>query len=279
MKLHRTMVKAEVARERSKVLSESSWSGTNLAVKVIVLLLYLFILSMMISYNEVMSASFLVFALLGAYVLFIPATLHGCIAGERESRSLDILLTAPVSTQEVVMSKLARAIIPMTWLALALGIPGLVLAIIAEVNGSRYHEEGLFNFVVGFVYVLVAGGAISCLVTYISSRAKTTAAALMSTVGVFFIGLIVYPVIFGMFAMVSGDLSDSMFWFLGHPFVMLGALYGDMDDHLMWMFFSVLLMVMGSIGLVAMASQHLKSEYHEGTGLRRQEEEGSPKEV
>ncbi len=266
------MMRAEIARERSKVLSGTSWSGANLVAKIIVMLIYLFIVIQIIRYHDVIEPAYLVFALMGAYFVFIPATLHGSIAGERESRSLDMLLAAPVTAQQVVLGKLARAIVPITWLALALGVPGLILAFTHEISSHQPFCAYVGPFIVGFLYALLTAATLACLVTYISSRAKTTAAALMATIGVIFVGLFVYPAVVGIFTMgMMGTTTE--FFFVLHPFVVVSQLFFNIAEGSIWMVISSLAFLVGSVALIGFATQSVSAEYREGKGMSQKREE------
>ena len=70
------------------------------------------------------------FLFMAGAVFFSPLTLSGIIAGERESRSLELLLAAPVTMRQILGGKLLR-VLPLNLAMLSLSLGGILTSLAA----------------------------------------------------------------------------------------------------------------------------------------------------
>jgi hypothetical protein len=112
----------EIQRYRRRYLSFSGVHAVNSAVLALALLCYAGVVLLVCNFRGALSGIALIAAQTGLFVLFAPGMLYGTIAGERERRSWDLLLVAPISKAQIVMGKLIGARGSAT--ATSAGVPG-----------------------------------------------------------------------------------------------------------------------------------------------------------
>lgn len=122
-------------------------------------------------------------------VVFSPLQLSTMIAGERESRSLEMLLAAPVSSREILVGKVLRALpvnIGLFTVSVCALITNLLLSLIPQNTGMPVGPPEWTFWVAVVTTGSVAVMAAHAVVVWISTRTRTrTAAALGSLVGLF----------------------------------------------------------------------------------------------
>src|SRR5437868_1944057 len=96
----------EFKRSVRRFFGVSKHSSVNAVVLVISCLLYGLLLLVTISNRSGMSPLIIIWVQTFIFCFVIPANLHGAIAGERERRSWDFLLVAPISNLQIVVGKL-----------------------------------------------------------------------------------------------------------------------------------------------------------------------------
>lgn len=221
---------AEMQREKNKALAEHNWRGGQLAARILLGVIYLSILAMLLYWIEIVEPVYLMYVLLMLETIMIPAALHGTIAGDREKRSFDMLLVAPLSAGQIVVGKFSRGFVTIMGLALAIGLPALVVQIVKLFNGSNANNfntnierNGFVGFVVSFVFCVAAGLAMGSMTIWISSKTRSNSAAMLSTIGALFLVLIVAPFIAAIMETFAPTLSE--FIVQMNPFVGLASAY------------------------------------------------------
>lgn len=178
----------------------------------------LMLLSMTMPY---FGAESMIFIEAGLLTLLIPAMTHGSIAGERERRTWDVLMTAPVSRGQVVVGKFMGAAsgILLIW--------GLfwVPTILAYINGLTSSNSvfmvqqtlPFWSIVLCQLDVLLYAFSLAAFCVLISSRCRRAFSSFFVSFGIVFFGLVIYPSMFTSL-MVGGVQSVfyalSMSW---HP--------------------------------------------------------------
>lgn len=114
---------------------------------------------------------------LGFALFVIPFMLHATIAGERERRSWDMLLVAPISPSQIVMGKFVAAFLGLLLTFALFMVPVLILAI-------YYKGMHWDNFLWGIVVVMCQLLSLTALTILISARVKRPLVALAVTIGV-----------------------------------------------------------------------------------------------
>jgi hypothetical protein len=123
---------AEIQRERNKALAEHNWRGGQLAARVLLLVIYLFLLILTLNYVHVVEPFVLMYVMLGLATVLIPAGLHGTIAGEREKRALDLLLVAPVTPGQIVVGKFGKTFLSLLMIFVSVGIPAFIIELVKQ---------------------------------------------------------------------------------------------------------------------------------------------------
>lgn len=98
-------------------------------------------------------------------VFMVPAYTAGCIAGEREKQTLDILLTTVMSPRQIILGKLASSI-SMVLLLVISSLP--ILSLVFTVGGVSLVD--LFQFVVVIFIIAIFIGSIGVLASAIFQK-------------------------------------------------------------------------------------------------------------
>lgn len=171
----------------------------------------------------------LVFLIMFFTCFLAPGLMHGSIAGERERRSWDFLLVAPVTHGQIVLGKFAGGAAAHLFFVLA-WIPALVRALtrsefdpLLGYNGfANYPDRSQFETgLVGFLFCVVFGWLLLAITLFFSARARKSLTALGTTIGMFFLALFALPMFL---SFVVG--RDNTFQFILNalnPFSVIGA--------------------------------------------------------
>ena len=220
---------AEFQREKNKALAEHNWRGGQLAARVLLGLVYLTILGILLRFIDEVEPVVLMYILLALQTVMVPAALYGTIASEREKRSLDLLLVAPVTPGQIVIGKFGRGLIPIIGLTVAIGLPAFVVEVVKQMDGSNRFgmfgpgQNGFGGYFFSLAFCLMAGLAVGGLTMWISSKTRTSSAAILTTVGAIFLLVAVTPAI----AVTMQDIAPALSEFVVNmnPFVGLAGAY------------------------------------------------------
>jgi ABC-type transport system involved in multi-copper enzyme maturation permease subunit len=222
---------AEVQRERNKAMAEHNWRGAQLAARILLIVIYLFLLILTIRWIEYVEPFVLMYVMLGLATILIPAGLHGTIAGEREKRALDLLLVAPVTPGQIIVGKFGKTFLSLALLIVAVGGPALIIELVKQdSNAYLYgqHSTGLAGYFRSLVLVVATSLAMGGLTMWVSSKTKTNSGAMLATVGALFVVLIVVPAMGGVVSALSPGTSEFLLY--SNPFVLLYHAYaGEMQ--------------------------------------------------
>lgn len=207
---------AEIGRFRRKFFSFRGPSvQTNGGLGLIVVLFLMYTMICVYNRGDIEPINQLMIFLVFAFFA-IPFMLHASIAGERERRSWDMLLVAPITNAQIVIGKFIGAFLGLVFGFGIFLVPILILAIFYEKT----------NWVFLLFSVLVVAAQLLTLIAMtilISSRVRRPLMALAVTIGVI---LIVYAFI-PMFAGVAGGSWNSpavMVFAMLYPFIIIGSL-------------------------------------------------------
>lgn len=258
----------EIQREKNKALAEHNWRGSQLAARILLGLVYLSILMLLLRYIDIVEPVVLMYVLLALQTVMVPAALYGTIAGEREKRSLDLLLVAPVTPGQIVIGKYGRALIPIVGLTVAIGLPAFVVEVVKQVDGRQIglygaERNGIVGFFVSLAFCLMAGLAVGGLTMWISSKTRTSSAAILTTVGAIFLLVAVTPSIAVTMEGIAPGLSE--FVLSMNPFVGLyGAYSGDTlsyDQEMpstFYTWFAMLLYLLATVATLYFATENVR---------------------
>ena len=152
----------------------------------------------------------------GLLTIFAPMTLYGAVAGERERRSWDLLLVAPISKAQIVVGKFIGA---MTALGIAVVLFQLPIMIAALSYKDNSWPELFCAELLGISFLM----SVCAFTILMSARVKRGLMALGAVLGTLIFLLIVFPAFVGMGGGGGGSsqgLNDLTFFF--HPFYVLG---------------------------------------------------------
>ena len=145
--------------------------------------------------------------------LVAPITLHASIAGERERRSWDMLMVAPVTHAQVVVGKLLGGLAVQAAIGVALLIPLLV----AAVTYAGHDGVSLYGLV-RLELVALSGGAFCCAVTMlVSARVKRAFVALGVSFAVLLLLFAFFPIVIASAGAVGGSNELNDLYFGWHP--------------------------------------------------------------
>ncbi|MGI8924618.1 MAG: ABC transporter permease [Fimbriimonadales bacterium] len=140
-------------------------------------------------------------AALLAFSLLVPIMLHGAVAGERERRSWDMLLVAPVTNSQIIAGKFIGAATAIGVIVLAFGT---AIFISYFPNGDKFPTGTTILLVIAsFAYFVAA------FTLFVSTRSRRSMTALGIVYGCLFLGLVVLP---ALLATAGADDSESAFY-------------------------------------------------------------------
>ena len=187
----------EIPRFRRKMLSARDGGG-NRAMIVLLLVFYTLILVLMLRFSKDIDPVWIIEFQTGLFTLLLPVMSAGAIAGERERRTWDILLTAPVTKAQIVVGKFIAILAGYGIFLVACGLM-VVACLIANPNahfGLTLSAELLSTT---FAILLIA------ISLYISARSRTTFAAIGACVGLMFTVYGAVPIFIGSLLQKAGS--------------------------------------------------------------------------
>jgi ABC-type transport system involved in multi-copper enzyme maturation permease subunit len=207
----------EIQRFRRRFLSFSGSNTLNSAVLVLALVCYAGMVLLVLEARDGLSPQLLIVFQTGLFTVFAPGMLHGAIAGERERRSWDLLLVAPISKAQIVAGKFIGALA-------ALGVAAGLLLFPILIAAISYRHTNWFDLLTSEAVSLSFVIAVCALTILLSARVRRPFMALGASLGSLGILLIVVPLLLGVFQLKSTSLAMEEL-FLYHPFYVLFRLY------------------------------------------------------
>lgn len=144
---------------------------------------------------------------LGLICLLAPALTADLIAGERERRTLDLLLVTPLSRRQIVVGKLIAALGALLLL--------IVLALPIQAIAVLLGGVGVEELLAGLVILVLTAVTYGCVGLYWSARLRTTRAAVLLAYATTLLGIGALP--FGLLTIVFfqgllGSRLDAALW-------------------------------------------------------------------
>ncbi|MFZ4507617.1 MAG: ABC transporter permease [Fimbriimonas sp.] len=206
----------EIIRFRRKYLSWQGPSAQSSALLGLFLIVYAGVLLIVINARSFLPPQSIVSFMLALFVILVPAMLYGAIAGERERRSWDLLLVAPVSKAQIVMGK---------FLAASSGI-GVVVGLMLVPIGFAAVTYARTDYPVLLMAILVCLSfslLIAALTLFFSARVKRPFMALGAVMGSEIVGMVVLPTLLS----AGGMGQDFVVRFIQtfHPFMLIEEMH------------------------------------------------------
>lgn len=220
-------LRAFAIRKNFRNMPASTWIVFSL-----VALIYVVLIGLGVRYADSVEPSLFLYLMLTVLILVGATVLHNALAGEREKRTLDLLLVAPVTAKQIVAAKLVKVIVPTLVIVVICVIPTIVLQLVRQHLGVDYSTRTVsfwaaltMSVVITLSTVLMVTGS----TLYISSLNRTTASALTATLGVLLFWFVIVPIFIGTIGVVSQDVSDALATY--HPYVALTKAVGGDSNH------------------------------------------------
>lgn len=209
----------EIRRFQRRFFKFSSRNTMNSAVLALSLIAYVGILGIVFrSSGDIPPSGIIIYLQTPLFVFFAPGMLHGAIAGERERRSWDLLLVAPVTKAQIVAGKYIGALS-------ALGFGALLMLGPVVIAAARWSHTNWYNLFLVELVSLSFLAAECALTILISARVKRAFVALGTTLGTMIMLLIVIPIFAGMaLGGNSGNVLDLALFL--HPFMAMTKISG-----------------------------------------------------
>jgi len=232
----------EITRFRRKYFSPRGGS-MNSVILALFFVIYLGLVAMVWNFREEANPMIIVFLQTGIFTLLPPAMLHGSIAGERERRSWDFLLVAPVSHAQIVAGKFAGAVVALLISAAFFLFPIAIGVLFYQPYygsspSSTTASRSLFSLLEGELLSVTWGIFVCALTIFFSARCRRGFIALGAALGFLIGGLIVWPVLIGTAGGGGGYEIHLLNFF--HPFWALAEMeFGrptDAQSSFSWMF-------------------------------------------
>ncbi len=211
----------EVTRFRRRFLTFGPNPITNVMLA-LVLVIYFSLILVLIAARGSIPPLALVMGQTGIFALAAPAMLHSAIVGERERRSWDLLLVAPISKAQIVVGKFLGALSALSVASFFFAIP-IALSWFLSLGKSLGGGSGLIEVILGELVSLSFTILVCAFTMLISARVKRSFMALGVTLGSLLVFLGLLPALFG--TALSGDRIGTEFLLLGHPLMALNELY------------------------------------------------------
>lgn len=206
-------------------MNPKTWTTNTIVSVCILVVTYIGLLTLALQGAQFLDASLFMYVCLTCCGFAPAVVLYGSIAGEREKGTIDLLLVAPVTTAQIVTSKLLKIILPILSIIVLLVVPMVVFAFVRPRLGLTPIESGapLLPAILGTILIcLTVSLFVTGIAMWVSGMNKTTAGALTGVLALLFVVYIVYPVTAGVFSVVNRDISDWMM--VVHPFFAVSQL-------------------------------------------------------
>lgn len=211
----------EITRFRRKFMGARGGS-LNSVIFAMCVVIYVGIVAIVWSYRDALDPLVMILFQTAILTLLAPALLHGAIAGERERRSWDFLLVAPVTHAQIVCGKFmgaAAAILACCaafLLPIAIGYAFYTPSFMSY--GSGLEQRGsIFWSVLQAELISITWALLVCAMTiFFSARCKRGFVALGTTLAFLVVTLLVWPILIAS-AGLMGPTEGFLLNFF-HPF-------------------------------------------------------------
>jgi ABC-type transport system involved in multi-copper enzyme maturation permease subunit len=206
----------EVSRFKRRFLEGGRGKTVNTMILVVAIVAYAALLLVIANMSGDFPPVALIFLQTGVFTLLAPALMYSSISGEREKRSWDLLLVAPISHAQIIVGKFLAALAGLAvGLALFL-LPTLFTALTYKGDYSTYAYGGQTTGVVSGTMALICEELISitfgivaaAITLFFSARCRRSLMALGITLTLMFLGLIAFPMLFSMLS--YGNFSNEL---------------------------------------------------------------------
>jgi ABC-type transport system involved in multi-copper enzyme maturation permease subunit len=203
----------EITRFRRRFLTPSGSNSAAAVVWVLVAICYLCLILLVLSAGKDLDPMILVVVQTGLFTIAAPMMLHSAIAGERERRSWDLLLAAPITKSQIVVGKFIGALA-------ALGVGAAAFTIPVAIAALRYERTLWWNLWLAEALSLSFVILVCTVTLFFSARVKRSFMALGASLGSLFVGVVILPALIDVLLGPMARYVDDVVLYL-HPFYVL----------------------------------------------------------
>lgn len=145
--------------------------------------------------------SIMVYIEFAMFILIVPAITASSIAGEKERRTFDLLLSSKMKPREIIMGKIESSLNMVRILAFS-SFP--ILALVMIYGGVR-----LWDLLFVFIFLMISSFFVGSIGIFFSSiSSKTTTATALTYVGILFVFAGTYGIVYFVNSIVSLQMND-----------------------------------------------------------------------
>lgn len=200
----------EVRRYRRRMLGGGRPSGINIAVLTLGAVCYVGLLMVVGNGNGSIPPIAIIMIQTVIFTLAAPAILNNSIAGEREKRTWDLLLVAPVTKAQIMIGKFAGAMTNLVLGAALFLLPVFICAV-------SYRQTDTWALFLAEIDSLAFAVLACSLSIFFSARCRRGFTALAVSLGMLLVGLVVYPILVASVSSYS-DRNTQEIFMIFHPF-------------------------------------------------------------
>lgn len=204
----------EITRFRRKYFTFGGTAASS-AVLALALVCYVGLVMVVLSGKGEIPPIALVIFQTGVLTLLAPSMLHGAIAGERERRSWDLLLVAPITKAQIVVGKFIGAMAAIGITMMLCLFPVLMAAV--TYRRTNWHDLFLSELVSGSFALFVCA-----LTLLLSARVRRGFMALGASLGTLAVLLVILPILFAVLS--GGGQGSAELTLMLHPFMALSMI-------------------------------------------------------
>jgi len=216
----------EVSRFKRRFLEAGRGKSVNTTIVIVAIVAYAGLLLVIANMSGDFPPVALIMLQTGVFCLLAPAVTFGSVAGERERRSWDLLLVAPISHAQIIIGKFMAAVAAVAGLFVLFLLPTIFTALTfrgdfgaSTTNGGMI--SGSYAFISEEVISISFALMLSAMALLFSARCKRSLVALGIVLVAVFVGLIVFPIV--MLGLTAGTaMADGLNMI--HPFLAISRL-------------------------------------------------------
>ncbi|HEY3782419.1 MAG TPA: ABC transporter permease subunit [Fimbriimonadaceae bacterium] len=206
----------EARRFWRKFVGASKSKTTNKALIFLLAVIYLSIVGIAFANMNSLTAEHITLFQSFLFCFIVPAVTFGAIAGERERRSWDMLMVAPISKTQIILGKFLSAISVV--LAVAVGL--LPIVIICSFGKENYapHDQ-LWGVLASETASIGFGIAFAALGIFISSLMNRAFSAQATIYAILFVWMILWPMLVAIIPTLGNESNSGEYLLWTHPFM------------------------------------------------------------
>lgn len=193
----------EINRFRKRFLS---FRGSSVAINGgigIVLVIYALFAISCVYFRGEFDPLILLTLFVGLMLFVIPLLVHSSIAGERERRSWEMLLVAPISHAQIIVGKFVGGF---AGFGMAFGL----FLIPVFIDAASYPNVDAINLLLGILTVIAQGASLIAMTLLISSRVKRPIIALAVSIAVVMVVFFFIPIFVQALRTFGGNFVTGM---------------------------------------------------------------------